>query len=468
MDLYPRMRSKAIFLIVALGLVLTAFIFNVQKKTPESREITLRIAGVIPVFFEAQYGKRIHTENYDITIEFVPYELIPRNGDSVENLDTLLSTFQPDVVSWSGDLTPHIDQGLLTPLNAYLKREGSDALDIPAVLMQKVTSEGSNDMYAIPNRFSTEVLFYNASMLNQFGIELSETPPLSWDQLFQLAAAIPPEDGQGNAIIRFLETGADEPDANKVFSLIQMATLAENMQPAHKDNGNIYVNNENWKRIWQLMISSFNQKLISSSEDIKPFMVELDESQSLRQNEVQKFKPFLDGQAAFVLGNPALLYLLQREEPDFKWGLAPQPGTFQVFTQLSEVLLINPSSQRQDAAWELISYLSSAEQTKQSLLANPGDPNHLLSSLPFQMEVLEQHGNTSLAPFFSQSSSQTGYYDASPLPAVLSIAFYEKSILLIDEMLQGSLSIDEALKQLQSELELISNEIVESEDKMGR
>ncbi|OBR66171.1 hypothetical protein A7K91_20770 [Paenibacillus oryzae] len=461
MTVHPRFFSRALksFVIVGFG----AFLFGCQESAPETQAITLKIAGVMPVFFEAQYGNSIRTENYDITIEFVPYELIPRDGGPSENLENLYSSFQPDVVNWSGALSPLIDQGLLAPLDVYIQKSGFDASVIPDVLKQRITKEGSNEIYAIPNRFSTEALFYNRSMLDQFEIELSDASPLSWEQLFQLAAIVPPEDGQGNAIIRLLETGEDESDANKLFSLIRIAALAENLQAINKDNGDVYVNSSSWQKLWQTFIAAFNQKLISSSEDIKPFIEQLDDEQSLRMDDVHRFKPFTDGRAAFVLGNSELLFYLQREELDFEWGIAPQPGTYQVFTQLAEALLINPSSEHKDAAWELISYLSSAEQTQRFLLAKPGDANQLFSNFPMHMDLLEQHLNRSLAPFYNQPSSQESYFDASPLPDVLSLAIYESSLSLIEEVLKESLSVEEALEQLQVKLESISAELFEGE-----
>lgn len=453
MVINPRTRSSAIALTGFF--VLGAFLLGCQKASPEPQDVTLRIAGVIPLFFEMQYGNRIHTENYEINIEFVPYEIIPRNGSSAENLEQLYTRTQPDVVNWSGTLSPLIDQGLLAPLDAYIKRDGFDTSAIPAVLKQRITSEGSDDIYAIPNRFSTEALFYNRSMLDRLGMELSDTSPMTWEQLFRLAAAVPPEDVQGNPIIRFLETGADESDASKLYALIRTAALAENLKAIHKENGDIYVDSDNWKQLWHTFIGAFNQNLISTSEDIKLILEGLDDEQHLRLNENQKYKPFTEGQAVFVLGNPGLLYLLLREEPDFDWGIAPQPGTFQVFTQMSEAFLINPSSGNKDAAWELLSYLTNEEQARRSILAKPGDAKQLLSDFPMHMDLLEQQVNQSLAPFYSQPSSHEGFYDISQSPDERSRAFYENSLLLIDEVLQESMSIDEALEQLQTRLEFI-------------
>ncbi|MGE8203000.1 ABC transporter substrate-binding protein [Heyndrickxia sp. NPDC080065] len=221
-----------------------------------------------------------------------------------------------------------IETGVVEPLNDYVK-DDFDVEDFEKPLVEAFQKDGK--YYGFPKGYSTLALFYNKKMLKDAGVEV----PKTWDEL--------------------LEASKKLTKGNKVYGFGQNPELARTLFIAESHGGKVVVDNK---------ANFADSKVV---EALQPYV-----DQHLKDKTAAQPKDvgadwtgemFGQGKAAMVIeGNWAIPYL-DSTFKDIDYGMAEVPtingnkGTM-AFTV---AYVMNAASEKKEAAWELMSYLTGKE-----------------------------------------------------------------------------------------------------------
>ncbi|QFT32380.1 Cyclodextrin-binding protein precursor [Labrenzia sp. THAF82] len=135
---------------------------------------------------------------YDVTVEFVPW------GQCQEKSTTLASAGNPPAIAYMGSRTLKqlAANDLIIPVNMT---EDEKATYAPPIL-GTITAGGQQ--WGLPRAFSTKALYWNKDLFKEAGLD-PETPPKTWDEMYNAASAIKEKtdaDGFGLAAASFDNT----------------------------------------------------------------------------------------------------------------------------------------------------------------------------------------------------------------------------------------------------------------------
>ncbi|MFE8702444.1 ABC transporter substrate-binding protein [Cytobacillus sp. FJAT-54145] len=221
-----------------------------------------------------------------------------------------------------------IETGVLEPLDEYVN-EDFDVEDFEKPLIEAFQKDGAT--YGFPKGYSTLALFYNKKMFEEAGVEV----PKTWDELREVSKA--------------LTKGTD------VYGFGQNAELARTYFIAESNGGEVVVDNK---------ANFADPKVVGALQPyVDQHLVDKTAAQPSDVGAGWTGEMFGQGKAAMVIeGNWAIPYI-QNTFPDIEFGTAEVPtingkqGTM-AFT-VSYVM--NAASEKKEAAWELMSYLTGKE-----------------------------------------------------------------------------------------------------------
>ncbi|WP_127532003.1 ABC transporter substrate-binding protein [Paenibacillus kobensis] len=444
------MRKQAILLSsVMIGLSILSAACSSKRESHEP--VTLTIAGVIPEFFTQQHGEQLVLDGQEINLNFVPYGDMPQDREGNIQYEQLFSQFSLDILFFAGTaaLKPLIDGGLVMPLDSFAN--DSKALDaIAPMVLNNIRKSGEGQLYAWPGAFRTEALFYNKELLDRYHVPYPEQAS-SWSDLMKLTTQLSNAvKNESSGIVPFLDPGKNDPE-EKLFWLIYNAGQSEGLQLIQPQTLEVTANSDGWKELAGSFIDAYKQGGISNEEYEQVGTIKLEQGVT----DESRYKPFLDGRAAFVLGDPSLIYMLNKANSSW-WGIANQPGSQQLYSQISEMYGINSNSSHTAEAWKLIEYLTGDENIQEQASNGGGGGIQNVGDLPARVSVLEKALSLDLSPFYDQELAVYGVYDPSPIPSELFVAMRDEMMKQIGSVLRGEETVDQALTQLQGSLEASS------------
>ncbi|WP_338781203.1 ABC transporter substrate-binding protein [Metabacillus sp. FJAT-52054] len=221
-----------------------------------------------------------------------------------------------------------ISTGTVQPLDEYIK-EDFDLKDFEEPLIKAFQNEGKT--YGVPKGYSTLAMFYNKKMLEEAGVEV----PKTWEE-FQ-AASKKLSNGKG------------------VYGFGASPELARLYHIAQAKGGKVATDNK---------ATFADQKVVDSLQPIVDMHnVEKSAAEPKETGATWTGEMFGQGKAAFVFeGNWAIPYL-KATFPDLEYGTAELPeingkkGTMAYTVSY----VMNAASEKKEASWELISYLTGKE-----------------------------------------------------------------------------------------------------------
>ncbi|MGE8078840.1 ABC transporter substrate-binding protein [Peribacillus loiseleuriae] len=221
-----------------------------------------------------------------------------------------------------------IETGVVEPLNDYVK-DDFDLEDFEKPLIEAFQKDGK--YYGFPKGYSTLALFYNKQMLSNAGVEV----PTTWDELREVSKKLT--------------------DGTNVYGFGQNPELARTYFIAEALGGKVVEDNK----------ANFAEPKVV--EALKPYVDQhLIEKTAAQPSDVGADwtgEMFGQGKAAMVIeGNWTIPYL-DSTFPNIEYGMAEVPtidgkkGTM-AFTV---AYVMNAATEKKEAAWELISYLTGKE-----------------------------------------------------------------------------------------------------------
>ncbi len=414
-----------------------------KEREPEKLKIVLNMPAEGPAGYRSYYGGELFESKHpEVDIEYVNFmDRIALDENIIPNYLELIRSEKPDVV-----VSPYYatlaERDMLLDLTPYIRKSKFD-LDAfyPAVLDWLRAPAANRQLYGLAPQFDGTALFYNKSMFDRYGIQ----PPaggLTWPELLLLAQRFPAKDEQGSRQYGF-HLGPFS--TAKYYADAMLPRLRMN-----DPNGLMTMDTASWRQELEPVLKA----LASGSLSYRSGMGEGDES------EFDAERIFSEGRAAMILGGPNLIDTLANAP--FEWGFAARPvDPVEKFGDAypNPVYSIYRDAVHKDLAWEYIAYMNGEEASKLRSRSAPV----LLS----RTDIGQERGGRSLEPFYELDARPPAGQDAAAL-RIPPFFFSENVTPLIDRELdrvvQGSASLDEALRAIQTEGQALLNRAIQTEE----
>ncbi len=268
--------------------------------------------------------ERYENENSDVTVDmrYIPF------GDFTRTLlQSAAGGEVPDIALVNAFHTQSMaDAGIIQDISDRVDEWGEQDAYFDT---NWETTQVDGATYGIPHVGDAYAVYYNATILNEAGVE----PPVSWDEMADVAgqlsdgnryglafSGIEGDEGATALIIRLLAAGGDPAQLDSAEGVTALSHITEMIDSGAISNGVLTWNEEDAK----------NQ--------------------------------FANGQAAMMINSATYVSVLREENPDLNWNVELLPTDEQAATFLSaENLTIGATSENADAAWDLIAWMQQPE-----------------------------------------------------------------------------------------------------------
>ncbi|MDZ7704919.1 MAG: ABC transporter substrate-binding protein [Trueperaceae bacterium] len=392
-------------------------------------EVALFLDPREPIELFEEFAERYEAENPDVSIRF---EIGGATSDQQQQyLNTVLSSqsseldiFQIDVVRPA----TFAAAGWAEPLNGYFESEEAlqdylgDFLNGP---VEADTVDGT--LYAIPAYADAQFLYYRSDLLEEYGFE----PPTTWGELQEQALAI--MEGEGDPNLQGFNYQGAAIEGTVCTFLEALWTAGGNWR---NDEGEITVDTPAGEQALE-----WYQSTLESGITI-PNIAEVATDDSRRM--------FQAGDVVFMLNWGYAWARFQNDEDSAvagNVGIAPLPafeGEESATCTGGWQWAINPYSENKDVAFDVIRYYSSPEFQEQWAIQ--------ASRIPVRLALYEDPEVLEANPHFEQFFNVI--VNARPRPVTPLYSDVSELIrTTMNAFLARSLSVDEALSQMQVGLE---------------
>jgi len=306
-----------------------------------------------------------------VTIKFMTFSANPESGISLDELKAEFESQNPNITveietlgyddyftalqtKFLGKDAPdcfetnfenfvaYADQGLLANLEDSIASSG---IDLSILNQETVNAFNLDDtQYGLPYSFSNVVLIYNKELFDQAGLDYP-TSDWTWDDVDTAGAAI-----------RAL--GED------IYGYYQPIQFYEFFKAVAQNGGSILNEDK----------TAFVVNSPQNVETLEHMMARINDT-NIMPTEVQMggmgdWDLFLSGRLGMLI-NGVWAFPTFTEQAEFEWDIAVEPGNTQKATHFfANGLAVYAESEKQEAAFKWISFLSSSEEMAQFRLDN--------------------------------------------------------------------------------------------------
>ncbi|CAM4449611.1 multiple sugar transport system substrate-binding protein [Paenibacillus endophyticus] len=429
-----------------------------QKAPPSNEKITLNVWA-----WDGNYNRfaaDFMAKNPNIRLQWIePFEQSHKDILLNENIDfesyrkqyfEALDKAQPDVILLTESSTYHTlaSTGKLLSLESYIEKEEFQKETYSQHLIEMLRSTGNGTLFAVAVGFYNEALFYNKTLLQQYGVEVPEAG-LSWEAMLDITKLLPTGPEKDDIHGYFVGT-REKPSTS--WSVIKNIGLSRGLKYADLEQKKVTLNTESWQKIWEMVLEGYKsgamyehiEKMpinpLSGYPDIIPEIA---------------YGPFFSGKSAFSIRSPYFIEVLKKGNVPFEWGIVPEPIDSKmaegVSMSPSELYAINVASGHKEEAWELLNYLVSEERAKQ--LASS---ENIMDTLPARTNTVKSN-DPQFAPFYALPPSQNAFYFEGTIPPKFSEKVSSIALKLFAELMEDKLTVAEALEKLQNEAQVEMN-----------
>lgn len=432
---------------ILLMLVLTLTGCKFTKSVPDP---PADISGSIKIMyyneydFMNRYGFMFSAKYPYIDFEIIPlHPLIASFSSPDFSPDRRLAAYaqfiqdeQPDIISGIPEplLRKLIDEGWLYDMEPRLTQQKYDLSTIHPAITQYIRHLGNGRLYLLAPIFSSPfVLFLNSDLFEEYEVEIPKKIE-NWEDLFLLAQRFPTNGDTSTRIFGYTHT--NDYSSNPASVLMD---IYRNMGLFSSGNQTI-LDTDKWKSLTALVISAFRSGTIQYSESNN-----FNFSYPYREM-------FKKGRTAITMGNSSTLQNLQLHfqnsmDGPFHWEVLNLPGEHAVQAKnfsLQEVFAIHAASPFIDAALEFMKF-SSGEDVARIHSKNPS----VLWSRTTQQTTRK---GQSLEPFY-QLFFNPDFETPTPDNGEWQVGLKEWVNSQLDQVIAGSLTVEEAVVRLQTRLQ---------------
>ncbi|WP_193556360.1 extracellular solute-binding protein [Paenibacillus ginsengarvi] len=386
------------------------------------------------------YGSRFRQMYPNISIEVVE-EPRPQSGiDLKKETETILAANPVDVVFADNFFDDWAKSGMLVNLDPLIRRDSFDIQNLYAGVVGHIRQRGAGALYALAPQFSTQALFYNKDIFDQYGVPYPKDL-MNWDDVLRLAERFPfkkDQDQRNYALYNPLNPSAWIQDIAKTNRLSAIA----------EDGTKVVVNSPAWKGIFQTVIHAYQEKQVIHPEQ---------NAGGSTFESIVKRNHFLMGTAAMTVDRYYLLSNMTNAErqniikpPNWQAVTAPSSLSAPNETEtvsVHEMFAIHAKSKQIDAAWELVKFINGESTAK--TLGGGGNSSLLLTRVEYNPK--EVNGRSVEAFYKLQPSTKdwTAVYKSTPVG--FSGRFYGILHNEIEAVLDGRKSVEEGITAIQEQ-----------------
>ncbi|MFE5321067.1 extracellular solute-binding protein [Paenibacillus sp. NPDC056579] len=413
------------------------------KPMDRQTEMTLKVAYFHENTFMMNYGKAFTIRYPNMSVQVIPTETNGNQALDKEKLLELIDKENPDVLYMSSELYGELaKEGRLYPLDAVMKQDRYDLQSLYSGMTGTLRELGGGKLYGLAPTYEMEALYYNKELFDKFGIPYPNDK-MSWEEVLLLAARFPAGGKPEERIYGLLANYYGSPSA-----LAARIGKTKGISLLSPDGKQATVNTEGWKNVWSMAIGGFQQGFIYQPQP-RP-------QRSMMMEEMYKENPFITGKAAMTLSSFSLAGDLKEavsryKMSSFPWDIVTEPVDPARPNESSSffmggVYAVSAKSEHLRPAWEMIKLINSPEIMKKQSKSFGG------GGLTVRLQEIKPDEEHHYAPFYTMKPAEQP--DSALHPRVLrkfNEAFTPLSAQKAKAVMEGSIKLDEGLKQLQED-----------------
>ncbi|MCM3631271.1 extracellular solute-binding protein [Paenibacillus glycanilyticus] len=443
---------------------------------------TLKIGYFNEEAFYMQYGNAFQAMFPNVELEVISTEEAMSGDDPVAAMESLIEEQQPDAVLLTEEQYADLAQeGKLYDLDAAVKQDSFDIDGFLPSVIDLLKARGGGKLYGLSPSFSSQALYYNKDLFDKYGVPYP-TDGMSWDEVLQLAARFPVKKGDNN--LSMDKAGTDDAlyglslpmQTQNSFELVREIGEAKGLLYADSDAKTVSFDTPEWKAIVQTVVDGYESGSITTppsgngGQGGGGLMI-----RGMGGGKTSfAFGPatmrFMNGQAAMTVDGPMLMNMmgigaggmkaatkvagstssgaLKPLGQDLNWDVVsiPTDPSQQGATgsmSLDNIFAINASSENLSAAWEFLKYANGEQLAKTSSKSSPA----LSSRTAYKNEA----DGKNIDAFYNEKINEQALLQENTLPDGFAASFETMAAGQLDQAVQGTQSVDDALKKIQSE-----------------
>lgn len=445
------MRNKWIQKLVILVMVgvLLAGCSSGSGKNEAKTPTTVKVMYYNEDSFNQTYGDLFSIQNENIEVELVNTQKMYNDGP-IEDYEKALQDFidqeQPDVLMLDmNTYSKMASEGKLTELDSLIERDKYNIDTIYPALIDILKDKGGGKLHGLVPTFYRNVIFYNADLFAQYGIE----PPhdgMTWQDIIDTARRFPTD---GDEDTRVYGYGRDGYGSMTLENMASSIASPLGLKVVNPETMKVTVNTDAWKQSFKLAQDALASDAIYNPKE--------DSFGGGTMEDYYKSQLFLTGRMGMTINSAYYLRELKEIKnrlPDYKpfqvgivaGPVDPANPEISRDVYLSNIFAIRANSPNADAAWELIKFINGEQYAKiKSRSMNDG----LLS----RMGMMKEYGGMNLEAFYKLKPliDDSSISVESKIPDEFYNHYYSVYSREIGLVESKEKSIDEALKTIEEE-----------------
>lgn len=444
---------KMVTPIALTALVATGCSFGGGNKGLDKNEpSTLKVMYYDEGSFFQDYGMVFSALYPNIEIEVLNTQSIysGEQEDYEAAFDKFIEEKQPDILMLSSDQYKEwaLD-GKLYDLDTLIEKEKYDTEGLIPGMLDYLREQGGGRLYAMTPSFYSQVLYYNKDLFDKYQIEYP-TDRMSWSETLQLARRFPTE-GEPKERVYGLKMSYND-DLFQMASIFAASEGISYVNPAQKQ---VTINSDSWKNVFQTALDALSSKALFY--DSIMYEQSTDGPSASSYEDYLLRDPFVSGRLAMAIGDSSYVNQIKQASSNEKvkdqivknWDLVTVPVGQQnpdqsSMTSFNNLLAISATATNTEAAWQLLSYLSSDEYARVKSKSN----NY--NGLPVRTKYITDTEGRNYAAYYNlKPSTFNAYKDYDKLPQNFWNEFMTAAQTELQKVKDDKQSLDAALDLLQ-------------------
>ncbi|MGZ9586579.1 ABC transporter substrate-binding protein [Paenibacillus marinisediminis] len=418
------MVRKAIILTFICALLLTTGCLHEQNKEP----IVISINYPSENLFYKMYGYDFENKYPHITVKVIEHDFTDTTLDPDSDIIFFdrLQIYQQ-----------YIEDGKLLSLDQKIRESKYPISEMPQVITHSLRSNIDHAYYGLSPSFISYALFFNKDLFESFGVPMP-TNQMTWEEIFELASLFPNYTNDKDRLYGF----KSDYYTSIAIAMVLEIGKTEGLRFIDPNSFEISFDSTEWKDIFHQVVKAFRSGAIYDKEDSMTGNVEP--------------SPILAGQAAMEIQPYSMVhnfeaYSKHQGGTTINWGLVTAPVSSKsrdesIYYDIQEIYAISSKTQKHEAAWQLIEFITSDKQNMKSNVER-----QFTSGLPANINLIQDHYTQDLTPLYMLKPANQSHNPYDYIHHDIINAFKEVGEVIIRDAIDEKITEDEALEKLETE-----------------
>ncbi|TMV45930.1 extracellular solute-binding protein [Paenibacillus mesophilus] len=387
--------------------------------------------------FQSQYGDYFAVKFPDIQVEIIPTEGLRGPGKNyTEEYEKLIREQKPDLlVIYSIDYDKWASKGLLLDLEPFARKSKFDLDSFTPSALAQLKSNTEGKLFGLAPELTSYALYYNKDLFDKYGVPYP-TNEMSWEDTMKLARRFPVDPDPAKRIYGIHEKYSTP------FDFVNDIASTENAAYLSPDRKKMTLDSDVWKKAFRQVIEGFKSgNLYYYYKDGKRV--------NYGPEETKQMDLFSSGKAAMMIsGTEQMFRMKQWGENGLNWDIVTVPvdpanPEYTRYFNVSPIYSIAANAQNAETAWKVVQYFNSEEAAR----VNQKTSDVLSTRTAFA----KTKDGRSLEPFYTLKRRSLENSSYAVMPSSFYGTFETFVIRVIDDAVKNRLTVDEALRTLQTE-----------------